>query len=158
MTTDSTAHRLLIVEDEALIAEETADRLTRMGYQVLGIADTGPGAIAMAQELVPDLVFMDIRLKGAMSGIEAAEQIYQHNLRLLRDCDGVLVNLSPFRGVEPDSGSVFEARRFSRQSRKSSDRPSVQSSDRAWDARAARTRCSIVAVSGTVKLISPDEG
>ena len=78
MTTDSTAHRLLIVEDEALIAEETADRLTRMGYQVLGIADTGPGAIAMAQELVPDLVFMDIRLKGAMSGIEAAEQIYQH--------------------------------------------------------------------------------
>jgi nucleoside 2-deoxyribosyltransferase len=41
--------------------------------------------------------------------LPTAEQIYQHNLRLLRACDGVLVNLSPFRGVEPDSGSVFEA-------------------------------------------------
>ena len=74
---DITPYRLLIVEDEALIAEETADRLTRLGYQVLGIADTGPQAIAMAQQLQPDLVLMDIRLKGAMSGIEAAEQIYQ---------------------------------------------------------------------------------
>ncbi|CUA97006.1 nucleoside 2-deoxyribosyltransferase [Thiomonas bhubaneswarensis] len=41
--------------------------------------------------------------------LPAAEQIYQHNLRLLRICDAVLVNLSPFRGSEPDSGSVFEA-------------------------------------------------
>ena len=69
--------RLLIVEDEALIAEETADRLTRMGYEVLGIADTGAEAIAMAQELLPDAILMDIRLKGTMNGIEAAEQIYQ---------------------------------------------------------------------------------
>ena len=51
---DITPYRLLIVEDEALIAEETADRLTRLGYQVLGIADTGPQAIAMAQLLHPD--------------------------------------------------------------------------------------------------------
>ena len=77
MSTSTAPHSLLIVEDEALIAEDTADRLTRMGYQVLGIADTGPEAIAMAQRLRPDLVLMDIRLKGAMSGIEAAEQIYQ---------------------------------------------------------------------------------
>lgn len=74
-------YRLLIVEDEALIAEETADRLARMGHQVLGIADTGADAIAMARAHRPDLVLMDIRLKGAMSGIEAAEQIYQ-NLRI----------------------------------------------------------------------------
>jgi len=71
------SHRLLIVEDEALIAEETADRLTRMGYEVLGIADTGAEAIAMAQALQPDVILMDIRLKGAINGIEAAEQIYQ---------------------------------------------------------------------------------
>ena len=49
---------------------------------------------------------LDVHAEGPLS---VAEQIYQHNLRLLRDCDGVLVNLSPFRGVEPDSGSVFEA-------------------------------------------------
>ena len=78
MSSTQPSPRLLIVEDEALIAEETADRLTRMGYQVLGIADTGAEAIAMAQALQPDLVLMDIRLKGAMTGIEAAEQIYQN--------------------------------------------------------------------------------
>ena len=77
MMSADTVYRLLIVEDEALIAEETADRLTRMGYQVLGIVDNGPDAIATAQELLPDLVLMDIRIKGAMSGIDAAEKIYQ---------------------------------------------------------------------------------
>jgi len=41
--------------------------------------------------------------------LTAAEQIYQHDMSLLRRCDAVLVNLSPFRGAEPDSGSVFEA-------------------------------------------------
>ena len=69
--------RLLIVEDEALIAEETADRLTRLGHTVVGIADTGPEAIALAREHRPDLVLMDIRLKGAMTGIEAARQIHE---------------------------------------------------------------------------------
>ena len=41
--------------------------------------------------------------------VPAAEQIYQHNMRLLRGCAAVLVNLSAFRGAEPDSGSVFDA-------------------------------------------------
>ena len=71
------ASSVLIVEDEALIAEETADRLTALGYQVLGIADNGPDAIALAARLRPAAVLMDIRLKGSMSGIEAARQIYQ---------------------------------------------------------------------------------
>jgi CheY-like chemotaxis protein len=70
------AWRLLVVEDEALIAEETADRLTRMGHEVVGIADTGREAIDMAQDHRPDLVLMDIHLKGRMTGIEAAQQIY----------------------------------------------------------------------------------
>ena len=67
---------VLVVEDEALIAEETADRLQRLGYRVVGIADTGADAIAMAERFAPDVVLMDIRLKGAMTGIEAAQQIY----------------------------------------------------------------------------------
>ena len=70
------AWRLLIVEDEALIAEETADRLARLGHEVVGIADTGQQAIDMAQACRPDLVLMDIHLKGRMSGIEAAQRIY----------------------------------------------------------------------------------
>ena len=76
MSITDRAWRLLVVEDEALIAEETADRLTRMGHEVVGIADTGREAIDMAQDHRPDLVLMDIQLKGRMTGIEAAQQIY----------------------------------------------------------------------------------
>jgi len=67
--------RILVVEDEALIAEEIRERLARFGATVVGIADTGPGAIRLAREERPDLVLMDIRLKGPMSGIEASETI-----------------------------------------------------------------------------------
>ncbi|OAI11768.1 hypothetical protein A1507_19770 [Methylomonas koyamae] len=69
--------RILIVEDEALIAEEMQDRLQRLGYQVAGIADTGPTAISLAEQTRPDLVLMDIQLKGEMDGIETAERIYR---------------------------------------------------------------------------------
>src|SRR5260221_5573466 len=69
--------RVLVVEDEALIAEEIQDRLVRMGCQVAGVADTGAAAIAMAGETLPELVLMDIRLKGPMDGIEAAREIFR---------------------------------------------------------------------------------
>lgn len=67
--------RILVVEDEALIAEEIQDRLTRMKFQVVGIEDTGPRAIETAQRARPDLVLMDIRLKGNMDGIDTAAEI-----------------------------------------------------------------------------------
>jgi two-component system cell cycle sensor histidine kinase/response regulator CckA len=67
--------RVVIVEDEALIAAEIEDRLTRLGYQILAIADTGEKALAAAAEFQPDLVLMDIRIKGSMDGIAAAEEI-----------------------------------------------------------------------------------
>lgn len=67
--------RILVVEDEALIAEEIQDRLTRMKFQVVGIEDSGPKAIETAHRLRPDLVLMDIRLKGHMDGIDTAAEI-----------------------------------------------------------------------------------
>ena len=66
-----------MVEDEALIAEEIQDRLRRLSYDVIGVADTGASAIKIAEQQHPDLVLMDIRLKGKMDGIEAAQQIYE---------------------------------------------------------------------------------
>ncbi|WP_051906953.1 PAS domain S-box protein [Methylomarinum vadi] len=72
----TTQKRILIVEDEALIAEEIQDRLQRLGYTVVGIADTGVLAIDIATQTQPDLVLMDIQIKGKMDGIEASEQIY----------------------------------------------------------------------------------
>jgi two-component system cell cycle sensor histidine kinase/response regulator CckA len=68
---------ILIVEDEALIAEEIQDRLTRLGFYAVGIRDTGEAAIQAAEQLHPDLVLMDIRLKGKLDGIAAADRITQ---------------------------------------------------------------------------------
>jgi len=67
--------RILIVEDEGLVAEDLKETLNEMGYEVPGIADTGEGAIAFANELRPDLILMDINLSGAMDGITAGGEI-----------------------------------------------------------------------------------
>ncbi len=70
--------RILIVEDEALIAEEIRDRLTRLGFKPVGPVDSAADALRVAEQARPDLVLMDIRLKGKMDGIEAAGFIRQH--------------------------------------------------------------------------------
>lgn len=67
--------RLLIVEDESIVALDIQARLLQMGYEVIGIVDSGEDAIDMAAEGKPDLVLMDIRLRGRMDGVEAAQQI-----------------------------------------------------------------------------------
>ena len=66
---------ILIVEDEILIARELEIRLRELGYEPLGIASSGGDAIQMTVDLQPDLVVMDIVLKGDVDGIEAAAEI-----------------------------------------------------------------------------------
>lgn len=66
---------ILIVEDEAIIAADLAGKLGLLGYEVVGTAATGEDAVEMACGLEPQVVLMDIRLKGPMDGIEAAEAI-----------------------------------------------------------------------------------
>ena len=70
-----TPARLLIVEDGLIIAEDMRRRCEALGYAVTGIAATGEDAVFMADRTRPDLVLMDIRLRGTMDGIEAARQI-----------------------------------------------------------------------------------
>ena len=67
--------RILVVEDEMVISIEIATTLKRLGYEVAGQAITGADAVRMAGEVDPDLILMDIRLKGEMDGIEAASYI-----------------------------------------------------------------------------------
>jgi CheY-like chemotaxis protein len=67
--------RILIVEDDNIVVLELRDRLRSLGYIVSGVASYGKEAIEKAAETRPDLVLMDIRLKGDMDGIEAAEEI-----------------------------------------------------------------------------------
>ena len=69
--------RILVVEDEGIVAMDIRDRLAGMGYQLAGHASNGELALALAERLRPDLVLMDIRLQGAMDGITAAEQLYR---------------------------------------------------------------------------------
>ena len=67
--------KILIVEDNAIIAMETIDRVKRLGYGVSGLAATGRDAIRLARAMQPDLILMDINLRGDMDGIEAAVEI-----------------------------------------------------------------------------------
>ena len=64
--------RIFIVEDEFITATDIQNHLKGMGYEVVGIADSGEEAVQRAGELLPDLVLMDITLKGRMNGIDAA--------------------------------------------------------------------------------------
>jgi len=66
---------VLIVEDEAIIAADLASKLAQLGYEVAGIVKTGREAIETACRLKPAVVLMDIRLKGPMDGIEAADEL-----------------------------------------------------------------------------------
>lgn len=67
--------RILVVEDDGIIAFDIMARLAEFGYGDVAVAATGADAIRQAEEIRPDLVFMDITLKGDMDGIEAAEII-----------------------------------------------------------------------------------
>jgi len=71
--------KILIVEDEAIVAEDLASHLERLGYVVADIVDSGEDAIAVATALKPNLVLMDIRLAGEMDGTEATRQIYANS-------------------------------------------------------------------------------
>ncbi len=67
--------RILVVEDEVVIALDIGQQLREMGYAPVGHATHGEQAVALAAELRPDLVLMDIQLAGAMDGISAAQAI-----------------------------------------------------------------------------------
>ena len=69
--------RILIVEDEAIIAQDIRGTLTRLGYEVVGVTDEGQKALRLAAELRPDLVLMDVRLRGPVDGLEAGRLIEQ---------------------------------------------------------------------------------
>lgn len=69
--------RILVVEDEAVVAAAVQTCLENLGHQVAASAASGEEAVRKAVALDPDLVLMDIRLKGKMDGIEAAERIHR---------------------------------------------------------------------------------
>ncbi|UNU26933.1 hybrid sensor histidine kinase/response regulator [Microcoleus vaginatus] len=70
--------QILVVEDEVIVAQDIAGRLKKLGYVVTATVSSGEEAIQKAIEKPPDLVLMDIVLKGDMDGVTAAEKIRTH--------------------------------------------------------------------------------
>jgi CheY-like chemotaxis protein len=68
--------QILIVEDETIVAKDLERSLTAWGYAVVGVAASGKDAIAKAAKERPDIVLMDVILKGDMDGVEAAGEIH----------------------------------------------------------------------------------
>lgn len=67
--------KILVVEDESIVAKDIQVCLRKLGYDVVDVVSTGERAVEVAAEKDPDLVMMDIMLKGEMSGVDAAAAI-----------------------------------------------------------------------------------
>ncbi|MGL5509912.1 MAG: response regulator, partial [Microcoleaceae cyanobacterium] len=65
--------KILIVEDELIAANNIAKNLEKQGYEVVGIVNSGEKAIAKVADTFPNLILMDIQLRGKLNGIETAE-------------------------------------------------------------------------------------
>jgi two-component system cell cycle sensor histidine kinase/response regulator CckA len=110
------ATRILVVEDERIVARSLWRQLTTLGYEVVGRVSSGEEAIQQAEELRPDLVLMDISLDGPMDGVEAAAIIrkqfrlpvvYSSSLRTSRSIVAVtLMTALPGLSGTPESTPV----------------------------------------------------
>lgn len=76
---DKKGHRILIVEDEAIVSLDIKGRLKSLGYNVIDIVTSGERAVQRTAELKPDLVLMDIMLDGKIDGIDAAMAILKRS-------------------------------------------------------------------------------
>lgn len=68
---------ILIVEDENIIAMDIRFMLENLGYNISGVVSSGEESIKKAYNMLPDLILMDIKLKGKIDGVSAANQIYE---------------------------------------------------------------------------------
>ncbi len=72
------AIKILIVEDEMVIAANISLQLTELGYEVTGILPRGEEALSQIKIERPDILLLDIRLKGEMDGVETAQEIQRY--------------------------------------------------------------------------------
>lgn len=69
-------HRILLVEDEFLVAMTLENDLSDAGFQIVGVANSAEAAVNLARQQRPDLIVMDVRLVGHRNGIDAALEIF----------------------------------------------------------------------------------
>lgn len=66
------AHRVLIVEDELIVAEDLKQLLENWGYEVIGAVGSGKTALRLSKQIQPDILLMDVRIQGSLNGVETA--------------------------------------------------------------------------------------
>ncbi len=71
--------KIMVVEDENIIALDLKKRVTSLGYSVAAVAATGEEAIKLVEQSKPDLILMDIYLRGQIDGIDTAIEISKHH-------------------------------------------------------------------------------
>ncbi|MBX3085606.1 MAG: response regulator [Anaerolineae bacterium] len=64
--------KILIVEDESIVALDIRNKMRRKGHEVVGVVSNGQEAIGLATKMQPDVILMDVGLKGELDGIETA--------------------------------------------------------------------------------------
>ena len=67
--------RIIVVEDEGIVAMDISKCLTTLGYEVVFVADSGEKTLTKLEETQSDLILMDVELKGSMNGIDTAKII-----------------------------------------------------------------------------------
>lgn len=74
---------ILVVEDESIVSKDIQNSLKKIGYNIVGACNNAAEAVELAREQHPDVVLMDIMLKGPQTGIDAAEQIKLMNIPVI---------------------------------------------------------------------------
>ena len=110
MTAAASASKILIVEDEGIVAFNLQQRLQHMGYRITGLAESGAEGLALVSRERPDLVLMDIHIKGDMDGIELARRATE------LDPDIKVMFITGFAAValNPDSKAPKDAKVLSK--------------------------------------------
>ena len=71
------SHKILIVEDEAIVAMDLEDRISALGFDTVGPVARGDDAVRLVHDQSPDLVLMDIQIQGDMDGVQTADMIHK---------------------------------------------------------------------------------
>jgi CheY-like chemotaxis protein len=77
-------NKIAIVEDEGIVAMDISKCLTSLGYDVVFVSDSGERAIELAEKSAPDLILMDVELKGRLNGLDTAKLLREkHDMHIV---------------------------------------------------------------------------
>ncbi|MDJ0388735.1 response regulator [Roseomonas sp. E05] len=155
-----TPARILIVEDELIIARDLQQQLTRIAHTVIGLSVSGEEAIAIAAAERPDIVLMDLRLEGRMDGVDAARHLREafqipvifltayadpETVRRASQAEPQGYLLKPFEDLQLFTTIELALRKHSAERR-------LQESERRWEATLSSIGDGVIATDGEQRI------